>query len=123
MRSHEFDNKLTAVKYFSRRPNIVGKIDIGDYTVFLDEHLMTQAHLPSRNVDEFVIKDVIPKIPQAKAKIKTLGPGQSFWLYDNTNTISLGIKVINAEYKIFLVKTVWRGMPQSDNNYPIFNVA
>lgn len=121
MRAHEFDNRQTAVNYFSRRPNIIGRIDLGEYTVFLDEHLMYRQQ--GRDIDEFVLKEVLPKIPRAKAKIKTLATGQSFWLYDNTNDIALGIKIVNSEHKIFLVKTVWGGLPGSDINYPIFNVA
>lgn len=122
MRSHEFDNKQTAVNYFSRRPNVVGRLDLGEYTVFLDEHLMQQANLPERNVDEFVIQQVIPKISRAKAKIKTLDTSQSFYLYDNTNNVALGIKIFNSPHKIFLVKTVWPGRP-SGGDYPIFDVA
>lgn len=121
MRAHDFDNKQTAVNYFGRRTNVIGRFDVGDYIVFLDEHLMYRQQ--GRDVDEFVIKEVIPKIPSAKAKIKTLGTGQSFYLYDNTNKIALGIKIYNADYKILLVKTVWPGIPQSESNYPIFNVA
>lgn len=120
MRAHDFDNRQTAVNYFSRRSNVIGRIDLGDYTVFLDEHLMYRQK--GRDVDEFVIKEVIPKIPRAKAKIKNLVTGQSFYIYDNTNKIALGIKIYNAEHKILLVKTVWPGMP-NDYQYPIFNVA
>jgi len=76
-----------------------------------------------RDVDEFVIREVVPKIPRAKAKIKMLDSGQSFYLYDNTNRIALGIKILNSEHKIFLVMTVWPGLPQSERNYPIFHVA
>ena len=121
MRANDFDNKQMAVNYFSRRSNIIGKLEIGEYTVFLDEHLMYRQK--GRDIDEFVIKEVVPKIPRAKAKIRTLDSGQSFWLYDNTNRIALGVKILHLDYKIFLVKTVWRGMPQSDAKYPIFNVA
>ena len=91
MRAHDFDNRQTAVNYFSRRSNVIGRIDLGDYTVFLDEHLMYRQK--GRDVDEFVIQEVLPKIPQAKAKIKTLVTGQSFYIYDNTNKIALGIKI------------------------------
>lgn len=122
MRAHEFANKQTAVNYFARRENIVGRIDVSDYTVFIDEHLMQQAALPQRNIDETVIQQVIPKIPRAKGKIKTLNTGQSFYLYDNTSDIALGIKLYNTEYKIFLIKTVWPGRP-SGGDYPIFDVA
>jgi hypothetical protein len=121
MRSHEFDNKQTAVRYFSRRPEVVGKVDAGDYTFFLDEHLLDQAQ--DRRVDDFVLTKVIPKIPQAKAKIRQLGAGQHFWLYDNTNQIALGVQIWHTDYKIFIIRTVWNGMPSSDANYPIFNVA
>jgi hypothetical protein len=121
MRSHDFDNKNTAINYFSRRPNIIGRQDHGDYTIFLDEHLMLRQK--GRDVDEFVLGQVVPKIPQAKAKIKILENGQSFYIYDNTNKISLGVKILHAGYKIFLVKTVWPGLPQSERYYPIFNVA
>jgi hypothetical protein len=123
MRAHEFDDRLALIHQYSRRSNVIGRLNIGDYTIFLDEHLMIQAKLPERDVDEFVIQEVVPKIPKAKAKWKTLGPGQSFWLYDNTNRIALGVKILNLEFKIFLVKTVWRGMPQSNAKYPIFNVV
>jgi len=123
VRAHEFDDRLSAIHQYSRRSNVIGRLNIGDYTIFLDEHLMTKANRPERDVDEFVIKEVVPKIPQAKAKWKYLSSGQSFWLYDNTNSIALGVKILHLEYKIFLVKTVWRGMPQSDAKYPIFNVA
>jgi len=121
MRSHEFDNRQTAINYFSRRSNIISRINLGDYTAFLDEHLMLRQQ--GRGVDEFVIKEVVPKITRAKAKIKELNTGQSFYLYDNTNDIALGIKILHQPYKIFLVKTVWNGQPQSDRNFPIFNVA
>lgn len=120
MRAHDFDNKQNAVNYFSRRSNVIAHFTFGDYTVFLDEHLMYRQK--GRDVDEFVIQEVLPKIPQAKAKIKTLVTGQSFYIYDNTNKIALGIKIYNAEHKILLVKTVWPGMP-NDYQYPIFNVA
>ena len=120
MRAHDFDNKQTAVNYFSRRSNIIGRLTLGDFTVFLDEHLMYRQQ--GRDVDEFVIQEVLPKIPRAKAKIKALDAGQSFYVYDNTNKISLGVKILNAEHKILLVKTVWPGMP-NDFQYPIFNVA
>lgn len=123
MRLYEFDDRLALIHQYSRRSNVIGRLNLGDYTVFLDEHLMTQAKLPQRDVDEFVIREVVPKIPRAKAKIRTLDSGQSFWLYDNTNRIALGVKILHQEHKIFLVKTVWRGMPQSDAKYPIFNVA
>jgi len=123
MRAHEFDDRLAIINQYSRRNNVIGRLNVGDYVIFLDEHLMTQANRPERDVDEFVIREVVPKIPQAKAKWKSLGSGQSFWLYDNTNSIALGVKILHLEYKIFLVKTVWRGMPQSDSKYPIFNVA
>jgi hypothetical protein len=121
MRSHEFDNRQTAVRYFSKRLDVVGKIDVGDYTLFLDEHLLDQAH--DRKVDDFVLKEVLPKIPRAKAKIRQLGAGQHFWLYDNTNHVALGVQIWHAEHKIFIVRTVWNGLPSSDANYPIFNVA
>jgi hypothetical protein len=121
MRAHDFDNKQTALNYFGRRPNIIGRIDLGEYTAFLDEHLMYRQQ--GRDVDAFVIQEVVPKIPQAKAKIKTLSTGQSFYLYDNTNQIALGIKILHEPHKIFLVKTVWDGRPSSDNVYPIFDVA
>jgi hypothetical protein len=121
MRAHDFDNRQTAVNYFGRRSNIIGRIDLGDYTAFLDEHLMYRQQ--GRDVDEFVIQEVVPKIPRAKAKIKMLDTGQSFYIYDNTNKIALGIKILHAGYKIFLVKTVWDGRPSSDNVYPIFDVA
>ncbi len=121
MRSHEFANRQTAANYFSRRPDIVGKLDLGEYTVFLHRHLLDQSQ--DRAVDEFVIQEVIPKIPRAKAKIRQLGTGQHFWLYDNTNQIALGIHLLNAEHKIFIVRTVWNGRPSSDNVYPIFDVA
>jgi hypothetical protein len=121
MRANDFDNKQTAVNALSRRPGIIGRIDLGDYTVFLHEHLMYRQQ--GREVDEFVIQEVIPKIPRAKAKIKMLDTGQSFYLYDNTNRIALGIKILQPEHKIFLVKTVWPGLPQSENNFPIFHVA
>jgi hypothetical protein len=121
MRAYDFDNKQTAVNYFSRRSNIIGRFDLGDYTVFLDEHLMYRQQ--GRDVDDVVIQKVIPKIPHAKAKIKMLDTGQSFYIYDNTNKIALGIKILHKAYKIFLVKTVWDGRPSSDNVYPIFNVA
>jgi hypothetical protein len=120
MRANDFDNKQMAVNYFSRRSNIIGKLEIGEYTVFLDEHLMYRQK--GRDIDEFVIKEVIPKIPKAKAKIKTLATSQSFYLYDNTNKIALGIKIYHADYKILLVKTVWPGLP-NEYKYPIFNVA
>jgi len=123
MRAHEFDDRLAEIHRISRRSNIIGRINAGDSVIFLDEHLMTQANRPERDVDEFVIREVVPKIPRAKAKWKSLGSGQSFWLYDNTNSIALGVKILHLDYKIFLVKTVWRGMPQSDSKYPIFNVA
>lgn len=123
MRLYEFDDRLAEIHRISRRSNIIGRINVGDSVIFLDEHLMTQANRPERDVDEFVIKEVVPKIPRAKAKIRTLDSGQSFWLYDNTNRIALGVKILHLDYKIFLVKTVWRGMPQSDAKYPIFNVA
>jgi len=121
MRSHEFDNKQTAVRYFSRRPEVVGRLDVGDYTLFLDEHLLDQAH--ERKVDDFVIQEVIPKIPRAKAKIRLLGAGQHFWLYDNTNHIALGVQLLHEQHKILIVRTVWNGMPGSDAVYPIFHVA
>ena len=121
MRAHDFDNKQNAVNYYSRRSNIIGRLDLGDYTVFLDEHLMLRQQ--GRDVDEFVIREVIPKIPSAKGKWRALADGQSFWLYDNTNRIALGVKILNLGYKIFSVKTVWPGKPSSENNFPIFNVA
>lgn len=121
MRSSEFITRQSEINRISRRPNIVGRVDVGDYVMFIDIHLLDQT--ASREVDKFVIEKVIPKIPKAKAKIKTLATSQSFWLYDNTNKISLGVKILNQEHKIFLVKTVWDGMPGSDKNYPIFNVA
>lgn len=123
MRLYEFDDRLALIHQYSRRSNVIGRLNLDDYTIFLDEHLMTQAKLPERDVDEFVIREVVPKISRAKAKWKSLGTGQSFWLYDNTNSIALGVKILHLDYKIFLVKTVWRGMPQSDSKYPIFNVA
>jgi len=121
MRAHDFDNQKTAVNYFGRRSNIIGRFDHGDYTIFLDEHLMYRQQ--GRDVDDVVIQKAIPKIPQAKAKIKMLDTGQSFYIYDNSNKIALGIKILHAGYKILLVKTVWDGRPSSDNVYPIFNVA
>lgn len=121
MRSHDFDNKTTAVNYFSRRSNIIGRQDHGDYTIFFDEHLMLRQQ--GRDVDQFVLDQVVPKIPRAKAKIKMLDTGQSFYVYDNSNKIALGVKILNAVHKILLVKTVWAGIPQSENKYPIFNVA
>jgi len=121
MRSHEFINKETAIRYFSRRPEIVGKEEIGTYTLFLDKHLIDQAN--DRKVDKFVIQNVMSKIPQAKAKIRLMGAGQHFWLYDNTNRVALGVQLLNDEHKIFIVRTVWNGRPSSDNVYPIFNVA
>jgi hypothetical protein len=120
VRVHEFDNKLNAVNYFGRRSNIIGRIDSGEYTIFLDEHLMYRQQ--GRDVDEFVIQDVIPKISHAKAKIKLMNTGQSFYVYDNSNKIALGVKILNIEHKILLVKTVWPGIP-NDAKYPIFNVA
>lgn len=123
MRLYEFDDRLATINQYARRSNVVGRFNLGDYTIFMDRHLMQQANLPERDVDEFVINEVIPKIPRAKAKIRTLDSGQSFWLYDNTNHIALGVKILHLGYKIFLVKTVWNGMPQSDTKYPIFNIA
>lgn len=120
MRSHEFDDKPNAVRYFGKRPDVVGKIDLGDYTLFLDEHLYDQAQ--ERSVNKRMLQHLIAKIPQAKAKIKTLDAGQHFWLFDNTNTIALGVQVWHVMHKIYMVRTVWPGTP-TDGRYPIFNVA
>lgn len=120
MRASEFANKQTAVNYYSRRAGIIGRVDSGEYVFLLHDHLMYRQQ--GRDVDEFVIQEVIPKIPRAKTKIKALSDGQHFWLYDNTNQVALGVQILNSEYKIFVVRTVWPAVP-TDGVYPIFNVA
>ena len=100
---------------------IVGRVDVGQYHIYIDQHYIDQ--LKNREVREIDADQALAKINQAKAKIKTLGPGQSFWMYDNTLNVSLGIKMTDYVNKVYLLKTVLAGPPRNDRNYPIFNVA
>ena len=121
MRAHEFDNKQSLINRFTRRADIVGRINSGEYVIFLHDHLILRQQ--ERKVDEFIIKEVIPKIPHAKAKIKQLHNGQKFWMYDNTNDVAVGCQLISWPHKIILVRTVLGHRPRNDANYPIFDVA
>lgn len=108
-------------KEFIIEANVVSSVNVGPYQIDIDQHFRDR--IKFRKVREIDAFGTLEKINQAKAKIKTMGPGQSFWLYDNTNNVSLGIKMTDYDKKIYLLKTALPGKPQSDRNYPIFNVA
>ena len=108
-------------KEFIIEANVIGSTSVGEYHIDIDSHFRDR--MIFRKVREVDAYSALNKINNAKAKIKTLAPGQSFWLYDNTNNVSLGIKMTDFDKKIYLLKTALPGKPQSDRNYPIFDVA
>ena len=111
---------------------IVKTLQIGNYKVEVDGHFYDE--LIKKHVREIDAFQTLDKMPKAKAKIKTVPPGKSFWLYDNTNKVSLGIRV-EQEYKranyetpiYYKLNTVAKNPdgspPWTDAVYPIFNVA
>jgi len=99
--------------------DIVGNVMAGDYRVAVDRHVFDREQ--DRKLSRENIVAAINKIATAKAKIKQLGNGQRFWLHDNTTDVSVGIRVVNLDQKLFLAKTVLGGRSYS-NRFPTFEV-
>lgn len=107
-------------KEFITEANVIKTVKVGNYTVAIDQHFVDRIiYRKVREIDAFHTLD---KLPQAKAKLKEIYPGQSFWLHDNTNNVSLGIKTINQEKREYLLKTAVPNRPWGDNTYPIIEV-
>ena len=105
---------------FITEANVVKTVQVGIYSVAIDQHFVDR--IVYRKVKEVDAFSTLDKLPQTKAKLKDIFPGQSFWLHDNTNDVSLGIKTINQEKKEYLLKTAVPNRPWGDNNYPIIEV-
>jgi hypothetical protein len=99
--------------------DIVGNVMAGDYRVAVDRHVFDREQ--DRKLSRENIVAAINKIAGAKAKIKQLGNGQRFWLHDNTTDVSVGIRVVNLDQKLFLAKTVLGGRSYTDR-FPTFEV-
>jgi len=98
---------------------IVGNIMAGDYRVAVDQHVFDREQ--DRQLSREDIVAAINKIASAKAKIKQLGNGQRFWLHDNTTDVSVGIRVVDLDRKLFLAKTVLGGRSYT-TYFPTFEV-
>lgn len=99
--------------------DIVGNIMAGDYRVSINQHLFDREQ--DRKLSRENIVAAINKIAGAKAKIKQLGNGQRFWLHDNTTDVSVGIRIIDLDRKLFHAKTVLGGRSYTDR-FPTFEV-
>jgi hypothetical protein len=106
---------------------IVKTLQIGNYSVIVDQHFYDE--LIKKSVPEVEAFHTLDKLPTAKAKLKMLAPGESFWLFDNDNRVALGIKKkqdINGPvyYKLNTAAKNKDGSPPwTDTVYPILNVA
>ena len=120
MRATEFLEGVTTGK-------IVKTLQIGNYPVVVDQHFYDELH--KRKILEVEAFRTLDKLPQAKAKLKNISFGNSFWLFDNISRIALGIRVkkdLNGPiyYKLnTAIKNPDGSPPWSEANYSLVNVA
>lgn len=105
---------------FITEANIVGYVQVGNYTVAIDQHFLDQCR--DRDVNEREGYLTLEKLPQAKAKLKNIFSGQHFWLHDNTSDISIGLYTKDQQGRRYKLNTIIGTRPQSDNKYPIVEV-
>jgi len=99
--------------------NIAGNLQVGNYWIKIDQHLLDR--LEDRTVigDEAI--STINKIGKAKAKIKEFVPGEKFYLHDNSNGLYILFRTIDSDKKVYLAKTVWT-QPKISSRVPIVEV-
>lgn len=87
-------------------------LNIGSFQIQVDPHSIDRAQ--ERHIDPDLVDILLRRVPNIKAKIKTLNNGQNFWLYSKKLDLSLGLKIINSEKRILRLKTVIPGAAWAD---------
>lgn len=82
----------------------LGRLTIGGLTIIVDDHAMDQAVL--RNVLPTDVDRTLRKISSIKDQIQAIDDGQQFWIFDQAQDISLGMRCLNAEQARYVLKTV-----------------
>ena len=82
----------------------LGRLTIGGLTIIVDDHAMDQAVL--RNVLPTDVDRTLRKISSIKDQIQAIDDGQQFWIFDQAQDISLGMRCLNAEQFRYVLKTV-----------------
>jgi len=99
-------------------------VAIGDYIFSINvTHVLQRSNERNTNWDQ--VMTTLTKVPKAKAKIKELGAGERFWLFDHTLKQALGIKVRSHAVKLYNVNTVVKNADESKpwaDRYPVFDV-
>jgi hypothetical protein len=97
-----------------------GNVQAGNYLVKIDQHLVDRA--VERNVPQHEIISTMNKLSKAKAKLKTLAPGESFYIHDNTNGLYVLFYTLDSDRKVYIARTVWPHK-KKDSVLPIIQVA
>jgi len=97
-----------------------GNVQAGNYLIKIDQHLVDRAI--QRNVPQQEIINTMNKLSKAKAKLKHLAPGESFYIHDNQNGLYVLFYTLDADRKVYIARTVWPHK-KKDSILPIIQVA
>jgi hypothetical protein len=98
----------------------LGRLTIGGLTVIVDDHAMDRTVL--RDVLPTAVDHTLRKLPSVKEQIQQLEDGQQFWIFDQAQDISLGMRCLNAEQARYVLKTVLDRQPYSSPT-PVITVG
>jgi hypothetical protein len=97
----------------------IGKLSIGNYVVAVDSHAMDRAI--DRFISPRVVDKVLNKIPNVSEQIDSLEDFRQFYIVDNTEEISLGLKKVN-DRKLYLNTVIDTASPYGRGIDDIFTV-
>ena len=100
-------------------PEIATIVTSGRWDIAVTNHVLQRAN--ERGIRPTELSTTLVKTNQAKAKIKQLVPGESFWLHDNTDNVSVCI-IPRSQPGKMIVKTVLRGRPLVKPNQQVFEI-
>jgi len=96
---------------------IIHTVDVDGLTVKVDSHLRDRAQ--ERAIPYKSIAYALIKLGRLKKKLKSVEPGGSFWFNDPENNLSLGIRKLSVDNKVYLLKTVIPGEQKWQGRYPV----
>ena len=97
----------------------VGPYQVGDMLFDIRRHAIER--LEERNVPISTAREMLRRISTMKDKIRKMGAGQAFWVYDPSLGISMGIRLLDSG-KVQWATTIIGEPRNRDARYPMINI-
>lgn len=98
----------------------VARFNVDGLMVSVDKHVRDQAR--DRQLNLKTVGYALSRLASIRNKLDEITAGQKFWVYDEKQDLSLGIRKISPNNLIYHLKTVVAGKPYQQGSLPHYTI-